>query len=71
MKRLIRQHLRHSVLLTLKTGETFRGVLFAADSEAIVLRNVAAVGVTEDRSHLSVDGELLFLRADIAYMQFA
>lgn len=70
MKRLIRQHLRKAVLISLKTGETFRGVLFEADSEALVLRNCQAVGVAEDRSNLTVDGELLFLRSDIAYMQF-
>jgi small nuclear ribonucleoprotein (snRNP)-like protein len=71
VKKLLRQHLRHNVLLTLKTGESFRGVLFAADSEAVVLRNCEAVGVGENRTNVTVDGELLLLRPDIAFMQFA
>lgn len=71
MKRLVREHLRHKVIATLKTGEGFGGVLFSADSEAIVLRNAALLDATgTDRSPTPIDGELLILRADVAYLQF-
>lgn len=71
MKRIIREHLRRKVIVTLKTGEGFGGVLFSADSEAIVLRDVVLLDATAtDRSHSPVDGELLVLRPDLAYIQF-
>lgn len=71
MKHLIRQHLRRSVLVSLKSGEGFRGVLYAADSECVVLRNAQLVDATgTDRTPAPVDGELLVLRPDIAYLQF-
>lgn len=71
MKRLIREHLRRKVVVTLKSGDAFEGVLFAADSEALVLRNatVLEAGGT-DRVPVPVDGELLLLRPDVAYLQF-
>lgn len=71
MKRIIREHLRRRVIVTLKTGEGFGGVLFSADSEAIVVREATLLdaGAT-DRAAQPVDGELLVLRSDIAYLQF-
>ena len=73
MKRIVREHLRRSVLVSLKSGEAFQGVLYEADSEAVVLRNATALeaGNGTDRRATPVDGELLILRPDIAYMQFA
>lgn len=69
MKRLIRDRLRHRVVITLKDGQAFDGVLYAADSEAVVLRNAEGVAMGEKRTNLPVDGEVLILRADIAYLQ--
>lgn len=70
LKRIIREHLRQKVIVTLKTGEGFGGVLFSADSEAIVLRDVQFLDAAgTDRTHSPVDGELLVLRPDIAYIQ--
>lgn len=69
--RIIRSHLRRAVVVTLKTGEGFHGVLFDADPEAIVIRNCAAVETSgSDRVPVPVDGELVVLRQDVAYLQF-
>jgi hypothetical protein len=63
--------MRRTVIVTLKTGEGFRGVLFDADREAFVLRNTQLEDATAtDRNPVAVDGELVVLRADIAFMQF-
>lgn len=71
MKRIIREHLRRRVIVTLKTGEAFGGVLFSADSEAIILRDAELLdGSSTDRQAQPVDGELIVLRPDLAYLQF-
>ena len=69
MKRLLRERLRHRVVLTTKVGESFAGVLYAADSEAVVLRQAEALGVGERGANLVVDGEVLILRADVSFIQ--
>jgi small nuclear ribonucleoprotein (snRNP)-like protein len=60
---------RRQVLVTLKTGEAFSGVLFAVDREAIVLREAVAVAYGARSENIAVDGEALILRSDIAYLQ--
>lgn len=55
------------VILTLKSGDGYRGVLFEVDRHAVVLRNAEALN--PDGSRLVVDGELIVLRADVAYLQ--
>jgi small nuclear ribonucleoprotein (snRNP)-like protein len=67
VRRVVRSHLRHRLVVTLKSGEAFDGVLFEADPEAWVLRNANAVG--HDGKTLPVDGEVLILTADIAFAQ--
>lgn len=69
MKRIIRDRLRRSVIVTLHDGQGFAGVLYEADSEAVVLRNAQALDVP-DRGTIGVDGEVLILRDEIAYLQF-
>lgn len=67
MRRLLRQRLRRNVIVTLKDGQSFGGVLYEVDSESFVLRNAEAFG---DRgAKVGVDGEVLILRADVAYVQ--
>lgn len=69
--RIVRSHLRRSVVVSLKTGEGFHGVLFDADRESLLLRNAAAVEVNgNDRIPVGADGELLFRWAEVAYVQF-
>ncbi len=67
--KLLRARVRQRVLVTLKSGEVFTGVLFEADPHAWCLRGAAAVGAGENRTNLPVDGELIVLAADIAYCQ--
>lgn len=69
MKKLLRLRLRRRAIVTLKTGDSFSGILYDADSEAIVLREAEALGMGEKRTNLVVDGEVLILRGDVAYVQ--
>lgn len=67
MNRVLRNRLRSRVIVTLKGGASFRGVLFDADSQAVVLRDVEHLG---DRPGPNpVDGELVVLTADVLYLQ--
>lgn len=66
---LLADRRRRQVLVTLKTGEAFSGVLFAVDREAIVLREAVAVAYGARSENVAVDGEALILRSDIAYLQ--
>ncbi len=68
MRRAIQSRVRRRVILTLKNGSSFRGVLFEADRDAFVLRDVEHLVVREGPS--PVDGELLVLAADVLYLQF-
>jgi hypothetical protein len=52
----------------LTTGDTFAGVLFEVDAEAMVLRNAHAVG-SPSQGNVPVDGEVVLLRQDVAYLQ--
>ena len=66
---LLIERRRRRVLVTLKTGEAFSGVLFAVDRDAIVLRDAVAVAYGARSENVAVDGEALILRPDIAYLQ--
>lgn len=65
--RLMRSRVRDRVVVTLKTGGAFRGVLFDVDARSLVLRDAEAVAPS-DRP-VPVDGELLVARTDVAYFQ--
>lgn len=64
---LLRDRVRSTIVVTLKTGQTYRGVLLELDHHVLVL--CSAEVLSADGEHLAVDGELLILRPDIAYMQ--
>lgn len=66
---LLTQRRRKRVLVTMKTQEAFLGVLFAVDRDALVLREVEALAVGATAKNVPVEGELLLLRADVAYIQ--
>lgn len=71
MKRIVREHLRKRTIATLKSGEAFGGVLYSADTEAVILRDAVLLEASAtDRTSTPIDGELLVLRPDIAYLQF-
>lgn len=63
----LRSRMRQEALVTLKAGPTFSGVLWEQDRRALVLRN--AVQHTNEATGVPVDGELLLLWADVAYVQ--
>lgn len=57
---------RRSVfIVTTKDGRAFRGVLFDFDKRCMVLRNTEAL---EGSGPILVDGELLLLWADVAFL---
>lgn len=69
MSHVLRRRESHRLIVTLKTGESFDGVLWAHDKQAIVLRNASAAAMGENGSALPLDGELIVLLADVRYVQ--
>lgn len=67
--RVISSRLRERVVVTLKTGDSFSGVLFSHDSKALVIREAEALGAGERRTNLALDGEIIVLLVDVAYIQ--
>lgn len=67
MNRILRYRIRQTVIVTLKSGGSFRGVLFDCDREALVLRGTEVLGGREGAA--PVDGELVVLLADVLYLQ--
>jgi small nuclear ribonucleoprotein (snRNP)-like protein len=67
---VLRVRAHKTTLVTLKSGHAFKGVLFAVDRHAIVLRNAEMVEEGGDRIPVPVDGELVVLRPDVAFLQF-
>lgn len=67
--RLLRDRVRSRVVVTLRDGSAFAGVLLDADATCLVLRDAEALGVGEKRGHVAVDGEVLVLLAEVLYLQ--
>ena len=65
--RLIRCHFRDRFVVTLKTGETFQGVLLEADESHYVFADSVALRAGD--SDVPVDGHLWIARPDVAYLQ--
>jgi hypothetical protein len=61
--------LRHRLVVTLKSGDSFDGLLVEADERVWVLRSASAVGEGDNRTDLPIDGEIILMTADIAYAQ--
>jgi len=57
------------VIVTTKAGESFSGVLYSHDDKALVLRETRALGAGERSTDLPLDGELIVLLPDVAYIQ--
>lgn len=66
---VVSSRFREQVVATTKAGDSFAGILFEADRRALVLRQSVAVGAGENRTDLPLDGELILLLADIAFIQ--
>jgi small nuclear ribonucleoprotein (snRNP)-like protein len=60
---------RRRVIVTLKDGQAFSGVLYSTDHEALVLREAEALAYGPKRENVIVEGEALLLRAEVAYLQ--
>lgn len=69
MNRVVRSRLRERVLVTTKDGASFAGVLFDADAKALVLRHAEALGAADDKSNVPLDGEVIVLLPDVAFIQ--
>jgi hypothetical protein len=59
---------RESVVVTLKSGGAFDGVLWESGPRGIVLRSATALAVGGG-DPIPVDGELFLFVADVAYIQ--
>lgn len=68
--RLLRRRIHKTVLVTVDTGETFKGALYAYDREVIVLRNAGLVDASSDSQFVPADGELLLPRGRVTLLQF-
>lgn len=66
---LLAARCRRKVLVTLKSEDAFAGVLYATDREALVLREAEALAYGARKTNVPVEGELVVLRADVAYLQ--
>jgi len=60
---------RRRVLVTTKTDAAFAGVLYAVDREALVLRQAEALAYGAKKDNVPVEGELVVLRTEVAYLQ--
>lgn len=66
--RLVRRRMRDDVIVTLRTGEAFRGILHDADHRSFILRDAKALTDSTARP-VPVDGELILDRGQIDYFQ--
>ncbi len=64
---LLDERLLASVVVTLKSGTAFAGVLYAEDKGAVVL--CKAEHIAPDGSRTAVDGEVVMLRSDVDFVQ--
>lgn len=67
--RILKSRLRETFLVTTKDGAAFSGVLYATDDKVLVLRDTEAVGAGENKTNLPLDGEIIVLLPDVAYLQ--
>ena len=67
--RLLRKRLLSRVVVTLKSGDSFEGVLYELDSRAWFLRDASAIGAGEKNTNLPLDGEVVLLTSEIAFAQ--
>lgn len=64
--KLIRQHLRERFVVTLRSGESFDGLLVDADEKTYRMVDAFAV---DGKNRVSVDGELFLPRGEVLYLQ--
>jgi hypothetical protein len=64
--RILRDRTSCTFIVTTKSGQAFRGVLFDHDKRCLVLRNTEALD--GQSGPIPIDGELLLLWDDVAFM---
>jgi hypothetical protein len=69
--RILSERISEKIILTLKQGQAFEGVLWDADDKVWVLRNAEAIGAAKNGGALPLDGEVLVLASDILHVQRA
>jgi small nuclear ribonucleoprotein (snRNP)-like protein len=67
--RVLTSRFRDRVVVTTKDGAAFDGILYSTDHKALVLRQASAVAAADDKSDLPLDGELILLLDDVAWIQ--
>ena len=67
--RLLQERIADRLIVTLKTGEAFDGVLWDADDKLWILRNTTALGAGKDGAPLPLDGEVIVLAGDVLHAQ--
>lgn len=67
---ILASRVRREAIVTLKTGDAFRGVVNEQDQRAIVLCSASLVDPQSDSKYVAANGEVVILVADIAYLQF-
>lgn len=65
---ILERLMRDRLVVTLKSAETFSGVLWECDEKLLVLRSCWVV-TPEGASDIMIDGDIVLLLADIAYTQ--
>jgi hypothetical protein len=69
--RILSERISEKVIVTLKAGPAFEGVLWDADDRCWVLRNAEAIGAAKGGGPLPLDGEVIVLTNDILHVQRA
>lgn len=67
--RALKQRLKSRVVVTLKSGDAFDGILWHADRDVWVLRSATAVHAGPNGSSIGLDGEVVLLASEINYAQ--
>jgi hypothetical protein len=63
---IVRRALRDRFVFTVRSGETFDGLLIEVDAKTYRLADVFAVG---EKGRVKVDGELFLPRSEVVYLQ--
>jgi small nuclear ribonucleoprotein (snRNP)-like protein len=64
--RLVKKSLHERFIVTLRGGESFDGLLVAADPKTVRLVNAFAI---DGKNRVAVDGELFLPRDQVSYLQ--
>lgn len=67
--RILTARLREHVVVTLKSGQSFSGILYSHDDKVLVLRDVEALSTSQENPTVPVDGELLLQWSNVDWVQ--